>query len=196
MNPPALILASISPRRADLLRQWEYEFTVVPSGVEECVSEDLSAGELAQLNAYRKARAVAKKHPDAVVLGVDTLVSLDGKIYGKPGDLDEAEKMVLTLQGKTHQVVTGVCLIHLRGHHQKIFKEQSDVTFRRLNGEEIKRYHAAVNPLDKAGAYGVQEKGETVVESVSGSTSNVAGLPMERLREELAAFGFPQLAAH
>lgn len=196
MNSPALILASVSPRRADLLRQYEYEFVVVPSEVAESVSEDLSAGELAQLNAYRKARAVSKRFPDVTVLGVDTLVSLDGRVFGKPADLDEAEQMVLTLQGKTHQVVTGVCLIHLRGHRQRMFKEQTDVTFRPLTREEIKRYHAVVNPLDKAGAYGVQEKGETLVESVAGSISNVAGLPMERLQQELAAFGIPQLAAH
>jgi septum formation protein len=96
------------------------------------------------------------------------------------------------LQGHTHQVVTGVCLIQLRGHHQKIFFEQTDVTFRKLSSEQILRYHAQVNPLDKAGAYGIQEKGDVLVESIAGSYSNVVGLPLERLETELAAFGISQ----
>lgn len=189
MNSPKLILASASPRRADLLRQFRFEFLVVPSAAEEYGAEDLSAGELAQLNAYRKARTVAKKFPDSVTLGVDTVVALGHAIFGKPASLADAEKMLLTLQGKTHQVVTGVCLIHLRGHRQKVFWEQTDVTFRNLTMDEIRRYHAEVDPLDKAGAYGIQEKSIVVVKSISGSFSNVAGLPMERLETELAAFG-------
>ena len=195
MNTPMLILASASPRRADLLRQFEFEFLVVPSAVEESSSEDLSAGEMAQLNAYRKARAVSKRFPDAVTLGVDTVVALGHTIFGKPADLAEAERMVSVLQGKTHQVVTGVCLIHLRGHRQKIFCERTDVTFRKLTPEQIRQYHTEVDPLDKAGAYGIQEKRAAVVESISGSFSNVAGLPMERLQAELAGFGILQPAA-
>jgi septum formation protein len=195
MNTPTLILASASPRRADLLRQFEFEFIAVPSGAREIHTEDLSAGEIAQLNAYRKARAVSKKFPDAVTLGVDTIVALGPALFGKPADLADAERMVLALQGKTHQVVTGVCLIHLRGHRQKIFCEQTDVTFRTLTPAQIRHYHARVNPLDKAGAYGIQEKSGVVVESISGSFSNVAGLPMERLQVELAAFGILQPAS-
>jgi septum formation protein len=195
MNSPTLILASVSPRRADLLRQWEFEFVVVPSAAEEIHSEDLSAGEVAQVNAYRKARVVSKKFPDAVTLGVDTIVALGSKLFGKPANLTDAEKMMLALQGKTHQVVTGVCLIHLRAHRQKIFFEQTDVTFRKLTAAQIRHYHTQVNPLDKAGAYGIQEKQAMVVESVSGSFSNVAGLPMERLQAELAGFGILQPAA-
>jgi septum formation protein len=192
MNPPTLILASASPRRVDLLRQGDFEFLVVPSGAEEITSDDLSAGEVAQINAYRKARLVSKRFPDSVVLGVDTVVALGRSIFGKPADLDQAERMVAALQGKTHQVVTGVCLIHLRGHRQNIFYEQTNVTFRKLTSAQIRKYHGVVNPLDKAGAYGIQEKGATLVESIAGSRSNVAGLPMERLQAELAAFGILQ----
>jgi septum formation protein len=189
MNSPSLILASASPRRADLLRELGFEFHIVPSAAEEIHSEDLSAGEIAQINAYRKARIVSKKYPDAVTLGVDTVVALGPAIYGKPATLDEAERMVTVLLGKTHQVVTGVCLIHLRRHRQKIFWEQTDVTFRTLTLSQIRHYHSLVNPLDKAGAYGIQEHSGVLVESISGSFSNVAGLPMERLQAELAAFG-------
>jgi septum formation protein len=195
MNAPLLILASASPRRADLLRQLGFEFHVVPSTVVEAKSDDLSAGEVAQMNAYRKARAVSKKHPDAVTLGVDTLVALGRALYGKPGSLAEAERMITELMGKTHQVVTGVCLIHLRGHRQRIFWVQTDVTFRRLTLPQIRQYHAMVNPLDKAGAYGIQEESGVLVESISGSFSNVAGLPMERLQTELANFGIVPAAA-
>ena len=190
-----LILASASPRRSDLLRQFDFEFLVVPSAVEESATENLSAGELTQLNAYRKARAVAKKHPDAVTLGVDTVVALGSTIFGKPASLVEAERMLLALQGRTHQVVTGVCLIQLRGHRQKMFCEQTDVTFRPLTAAQIRHYHMEVDPLDKAGAYGIQEKSVVLVESISGSFSNVAGLPMERLQPELAAFGIRQAAS-
>jgi septum formation protein len=188
MNTPMLILASASPRRAELLRRLGWEFQVVPSNLPEVEDDCLSAGEAAQINAYRKARVVSKKHPDAVTLGVDTVVALGPVIFGKPATLAEAEQMLLALGGKTHLVVTGVCLIHLRAHRQKTFFEQTIVTFRPLTAEQVRQYHSEVDPLDKAGAYGIQEKGEALVTSVSGSLSNVIGLPLERLEEELAAF--------
>ncbi|MGO8697950.1 MAG: Maf family protein [Limisphaerales bacterium] len=188
MNTPMLILASASPRRAELLRQLGWEFQVVPSDLPEMQGDHLSAGEVAQINAYRKARVVSKKHPDAVTLGVDTVVALGSAIFGKPATLPEAERMLLALAGKTHLVVTGVCLIHLRAHRQKTFFQQTEVTFRALTVEQVRQYQAEVDPLDKAGAYGIQEKGEVLVASVSGSLSNVIGLPLERLEEELPAF--------
>jgi len=188
MDAPLLILASASPRRLELLRQLGFHFKVVPSNGAEVHEDHLSAGELAQINAYRKARAVSKHHPDAIVIGVDTLVAAEGRIFGKPQDRKEAREMLTFLQGRTHQVTTAVCLICLRGHRQKIFFEQTDVTFRRLTAAQIRLYHRQVNPLDKAGAYGIQEKGEMLVESVAGSYSNVVGLPMERLGVELGAF--------
>jgi septum formation protein len=189
MNGPPLILASASPRRAELLRELGVEFQIIPGGVREVEGEHLSAGEAARINAYRKARVVAKKHPDSVVLGVDTVVALGGAIFGKPATLGEAAEMLLTLQGKTHWVVTGVCLLHIRSHRQLIFFERTAVTFRSLTRGQIRRYHAEVNPLDKAGAYGIQEKGEMLVEAMSGSFSNVMGLPLDRLAAELPAFG-------
>jgi septum formation protein len=189
MKAPSLILASASPRRAELLRQLGVEFQVAPTGVAEVEHKSLSAGETARLNAYRKARAAAKKHPDALVLGVDTVVELGGALFGKPATLVEAEQMLLTLGGKTHRVVTGICLLHLRAHRQTVFFEQTAVTFCPLTRELIRRYHALVDPLDKAGAYGIQEHGEMLVEAISGSFTNVIGLPLERLAAELPAFG-------
>jgi nucleoside triphosphate pyrophosphatase len=179
------ILASASPRRAELLRQLKRKFEIVPSDAPEVFDEHLSPRELCQLNAHRKARAVAEKIPDALVLGADTLVFLDRKIFAKPRDLDEAKEMLRQLQSQTHQVVTGVSLIHLRAHRERIFAVSTDVTFRPLSAEQIGDYLSKINPLDKAGAYAIQEHGDTIVAEVSGSYSNVVGLPLEKLKAEL-----------
>jgi septum formation protein len=188
MNSPILILASASPRRADLLRQLGVKFQVIPSNVPEVQGGALSAAEVAQINAYRKARAVSKKHPDAVTVGVDTVVMLDNQLFGKPAAMAEAEQMLLALQGRQHEVITGVCLIHLRAHRQRVFFDQTDVTFRRLTPRQIRHYVRQTNPLDKAGGYGIQDRGEVLVEAISGSFTNVIGLPMERFQAEWAAF--------
>jgi septum formation protein len=189
MNLPPLILASASPRRADLLRQLGLEFAVIVSDAAELHTEQLTAREQALINAHRKARDIAKKHPDKLVLGADTLVYLGTQLFGKPRDAAEAAQMLSTLQGRTHQVVTGVCLVHLRGHAECLFAETSEVRFRQLRPEEIGRYLARVNPLDKAGAYAIQDHGEWLVEEVSGSFSNVVGLPVERLQVSLQTWG-------
>ena len=185
-----LVLASASPRRNELLRQLGLAFQVVPGDAVEIMSSSLSPAELCQINAYRKARSVAKHYPDAVVLGADTLVCLGGNVFGKPGDLNEAFTMMSMLQGQTHEVITGVCLLHLREHRQRAFAVSTTVRFRPLRTSEIRRYFELVDPFDKAGAYAIQEQGEMIVESVEGSFTNVIGLPLERLHEELSDWGF------
>jgi len=182
---PPVILASASPRRAELLRQCLFEFHVVPSDAPEIHHDQLTAAEVSQINAYRKARAVAKKYPDAVVLGADTLVCLETLLFGKPANLEAAYGMLEQLSGRTHQVVTSICLLHLRERRQRLFAETTEVTFRSLDAVLIRRYLEQVNPLDKAGAYAIQEHGDLLVERISGSYSNVVGLPVERLRLEL-----------
>ncbi len=191
MKPPLLILASASPRRAELLGQLVANFQVVPSSAHEVHDEQLTAWEMAQINAYRKARAVAKKFPDALVLGADTLVYLDreSKLFGKPANRDAAARMLTDLQGRVHAVITGVCLLHLRAHRQSVFADWTDVKFHPLTAKQIQEYLALMNPLDKAGAYAIQEHGERIVAEISGSYSNVVGLPVERVREELRAWG-------
>jgi len=149
----------------------------------------LTAQELCQVNAYRKTRSIAKKFPDAIVLGADTLVYLDKEIFGKPADLAEAYDMLERLQGRTHRVVTAICLLHLRQHRQKNFAEVTSVSFQPLDAMKIRRYLTKVNPLDKAGAYAIQESGEQIIQKISGSYSNVVGLPIERLKAELQAWG-------
>jgi septum formation protein len=189
MNLPPLILASASPRRSELLQGLGVQFQVVPSDATEVHNEELTAGEISQVNAYRKARMVAKRFPDALVLGADTLVYLDTKLFGKPANGEDACRMLKQLQGQTHQVVTGVCLLRLRNHRQRVFAESTDVTFRPLETEEIRNYLALINPLDKAGGYAIQEHGAHIVREISGSFSNVVGLPVERLKQELLAWG-------
>ena len=182
---PPLILASVSPRRAELLRQLRLDFKVVPAQVTEIHHEQMTARELSQVNAYRKARAVAKRFPDALVLAADTLVYLECTLFGKPATLEEAHRMLEQLQGRTHQVVTGVCLLHLRNHRQAVFAETTAVTFHPLKSAKIRRYLKTVNPLDKAGAYAIQEQGDLIVKKIAGSYTNVVGLPLERLAAEL-----------
>src|SRR6516162_9493243 len=185
MEWPSIILASASPRRAELLRQLGVEFKVVASEIGEIHHEQMTAFEVSQVNAYRKARSVAKKLPDSLVLGADTLVYRETKLFGKPSNLEEAYQMLEELQGRTHHVVTAICLLHLREHRQRISAESTAVTFRSLDAPKIRRYLNRVNPLDKAGAYAIQEDGDFIIESISGSYTNVVGLPVERLTEEL-----------
>ena len=188
MKLPPLILASASPRRAALLKLLPVKFQVLPADAPEVAHEHLSPLEICQLNAHRKARAVAKKIPDALVVGADTLVFLDNEILGKPRNLAEAHRMLARLQGRHHQVVTGVCLIHLRRHRERIFAASTDVLFHPLTAPQIRDYLAHIQPLDKAGAYAIQDRGEFIISEISGSYSNVVGLPVEQLREELAAW--------
>jgi septum formation protein len=184
---PSLILASASPRRSELLRELGVAFTVVKSDAPEVAPEHLSPAETAQINAHRKARMVAKKYPDALVLGADTVVSLGTEVFGKPADMADAERMLAKLQGRTHQVITGVCLLRLRPYRERLFAVSTSVTFRKLHLGQIRRYLAKIHPFDKAGAYAIQDDGDLIVKSRKGSFSNVVGLPVERLREELRA---------
>ncbi len=186
MTLPPLILASASPRRADLLRELGVRFQVVPSRAQELHDPQLTAGELCQINADRKARSVAQQFPDALVLGADTLVYLGTTLFGKPASRRAARAMLAQLQGRPHQVVTGVCLYHRRQHRCRIFSEHTTVSFRPLTAAQMDAYLARINPLDKAGAYAIQEHGKLIVANISGSFSNVVGLPVERLRWELA----------
>lgn len=188
MKLPPVILASASPRRAELLRKMVRDLDVMPPETEETQPEHLSPGEGCMLNAYRKARMLAKKCPDALVIGADTEVCLGRKVFGKPRNRRDAERMLSELEGREHQVITGVCLIHLRRHIQRTFAETTRVTFKSLGADEIAEYLDQIDPLDKAGAYAIQDHGAMVVAKTEGSYSNVVGLPVERLKMELNHF--------
>ncbi|MCE0497265.1 MAG: Maf family protein [Methylacidiphilales bacterium] len=178
-----LVLASGSPRRRELLGELGVPFEVVTAGVDEI--EILSAAhpapaDLARDNARRKAEAVAALRPGRWVLGVDTVVALGDRLFGKPASLAAARDFLRALSGHTHDVITGCALAGPQGGVE-IFHEISRVTFRELSAEVIGRYLTEVHVLDKAGAYAVQERGEWIVERVEGSRSNVIGLPLELL---------------
>ncbi len=183
-----LILASASPRRAELLRAAGLELSVVAAAIGEVADEDLGLAQLVALNARAKALEVAAEHPQSVVLGADTLVWLDGRALGKPASLGEARRMLMALSGRTHQVATGVHLVRLEPRRQVEFHETSYVRFRRFDDTVVAEYLARVDVLDKAGAYALQEHGELLVESVEGSRSNVIGLPVERTLAALRHF--------
>lgn len=184
-DKPTFILGSASPRREQLLREMGLRFTIVrPDDVEE-LTGGLAPEALATHNAQRKARAVAGRHRDALVLGADTIVVLEGAVYGKPRDMAEAEVMLGRLAGRSHEVFTGVCLIHRTRSLETSFCERTRVWMKALPAPAIKVYFQKVNPLDKAGAYAAQEHGDTIIERIEGSFSNVMGLPVERLRTVL-----------
>lgn len=184
-RPLPLVLASQSPRRIELLREAGYDFEVRVPEVEEAHDATLTPEALTIENARRKAVAGAALRPDALVIGADTLVYVDGDPLGKPRDLDEALAMMRRLSGRTHEVCTGVVLAWNAGAAYHGFHVITDVTFLPLTDDLIRAYHARVTPLDKAGAYGIQEASEMILERYTGSWTNVMGLPMERLVEEL-----------
>lgn len=185
MNLPPVILASASPRRVELLRQVVFRFKVLPSDAPEAEHEHFTPREIALLNAYHKARTVAKRFPDSLVIGADTVVARGTTLYGKPRNKRDACRMLGELEGCSHDVLTGVCLLHLRSHRQAVFAEQTSVRFLSLTEDKIRGYVSRVHTLDKAGAYAIQEEGESIVESIEGSYTNVVGLPVERLHEAL-----------
>ena len=190
MGASSLVLASASPRRAELMQEAGFAFEIVAPEVDEAHDESLSCEDLTIANARDKALAVAQQRPDCVVIGADTLVYLQGIPFGKPRDMADAAGMLRRLSGHTHQVCTGVALVARGGEVQQCFHVISDVTFKPLTDATIQDYHSRIQPLDKAGAYAVQDESALIIEKVEGSWSNVKGLPMERLVTELASFQF------
>lgn len=178
---PPVILASASPRRVELLERAGLRFRQLKPKVEERDEPGLDPEALVRANAALKAGWVANRHPEALVIGADTTVALDGEIFFKPGDLAEARRMLARLAGRTHQVWTGVSLIHRASRREETWAESAEVTFLPFGERVMDRYIEAVNPLDKAGAYGIQEKSEWIIKSYSGSKETIMGLPLRRL---------------
>lgn len=179
-----IILASASPRRRELLSEITPRFEVVPSAAEEniqCREPETLVKRLAEL----KASSVFAKHGDCLVIGADTVVAFDGEVLGKPRDAADAKDMLRRLSGNTHTVITGVCV--MTKDISLTFAEKSFVRFKRLSDRQIDDYIATGSPLDKAGAYGIQDSG--FAERVEGSVKNVVGLPIERLAVILKEYG-------
>jgi nucleoside triphosphate pyrophosphatase len=176
-----LLLASASARRRELLRKAGLKFQSEIAQVEELPLEDFSARELCLRNAQLKATEVASRFPDRIVLGADTIVSLDGRIFGKPRDAAEARAMLEQLYGRIHEVLTGVCLLQRSQGKLCRFIDSTRVKFRARREVDLDNYLRSIDPFDKAGAYAAQEDHGRLIECVEGSMSNVIGLPVERV---------------
>jgi len=176
-----LILASASPRRAELLRQIGIPFRQVVSGVDEDLHDPADPDEHVRELSRRKAEDVAGRLGSGIVLGADTVVVLDEHILGKPADAREAGEMLAMLSGRTHKVYTGLALIDAARKTTVSHVEVTEVTFRELSDDEIADYVATGEPMDKAGAYGIQGKGSLLVSGIKGCYFNVVGLPLAGL---------------
>ena len=188
-----IVLASQSPRRRQLLGQMGLEFTTQSPEIDESAFHGRDARDLVETLSREKARWVARQQtPDTLVIGADTVVVLDGAILGKPRDWAEAEAMLAALSGRDHQVFTGVTLC--QGDRILTQAEETQVTFRPLTGQEIRQYISTGEPMDKAGAYGIQGLGGLLVEGIRGDYHNVMGLPICRLGRMLLNFGVDCLA--
>lgn len=193
-----IVLASSSPRRRELMAQAGFAFEVLVSEADETIEAE-TPGEMVEVLSERKAAAVAEEikkqgfaEESVLLVGADTMVAIDGKKLGKPKDEKGAEEMLEELSGRTHQVYTGVTLIRLKKaengsilQESRTFSEGTDVSFYPLTKEEIRSYIATGEPMDKAGAYGIQGKAAVFVKEIKGDYNNVVGLPIARLYQEL-----------
>ena len=178
-----LILASGSPRRRELLSIAGLDFEVIVADIEEKIPDGATPQEAVMSLALQKADAVAKQNPERTVIGADTVVVCDGAILGKPKDEADAFKMLRALSGRVHTVCTGVAII--RGSEIKNFCEVTEVEFHELTDDEILAYVRTGEPMDKAGAYGIQGRGCVLVKRINGDYFNVVGLPVSRVYREL-----------
>lgn len=190
LYPAPFVLASASPRRHELLARLGLDFRVEAAPVEESECTARGPEWMVAHNAALKADAVALKAEAALVLGSDTTVAVEGRVLGKPRDLGEAQAMLELLSGREHSVYTAVALRCGERAYAYDFVEASRVRFHVLDAATIQAYHARVNPLDKAGAYGIQEGREMIIDSVTGSVENVMGLPIQRLADILREQGY------
>ena len=191
LNSISLILASASPRRKDLLEQIGLQPMIEPSHVEEVITStkpDLVVMELSE----QKAADIAAQHKgqSVIVIGADTVVAVDDQILGKPADEADAVRMISLIQGRTHQVYTGVTLVDCESGTQRTFTEQTDVSVYPMTDLEIHAYAMTKEPLDKAGAYGIQGIFAAYIKAVHGDYSNVVGLPVGRVYQELKRYSY------
>ncbi|NLJ27836.1 Maf family protein [Desulforhabdus amnigena] len=177
-NLEPLVLASSSPRRRELLGSMGLSFEVVPSGTEEAGGEGEAPETLVVRWAEEKARVVSKMYPDRWILAADTIVVLEGVLFGKPRDAAEAVSMLRRLSNRTHEVISGVCLLHSYRQIVYVRSVRTFVHFKELSAAEISAYVDTGEPMDKAGAYGIQGRGAFLVHSIQGSYTNVVGLPL------------------
>ncbi len=180
------ILASASPRRKELLSKAGFEYEVCPADIDETLPDGINAEEAVRILAEKKAAYVLEKNPGAVVLGADTVVVLDGKILGKPKDAEDAKIMLMSLSGREHKVCTGICVCSAE---KKISKtESAKVYFYPFGEKTAERYVESGEPMDKAGAYGIQGIGSVLVRKIDGDFFTIMGLPIAEAVRMLSEF--------
>ncbi|MFQ6948808.1 MAG: Maf family protein [Blautia hansenii] len=186
-----IILASASPRRRELLEQGGIPFTVIPSQAEEKITTEQPGQAVEELSYLKCSDIYEKSAGDVLVIGADTVVASEGKILGKPSSQKDAVKMLQSLQGREHEVYTGVTIMAREGNEnrKKTFHEKTKVVFYPMSDEEIRSYVNTGEPMDKAGAYGIQGKSAVFIKEISGDYNNVVGLPLARLYQELKNMG-------
>ena len=186
-----IILASASPRRRELLEQGGIPFTVIPSQAEEKITTEQPGQAVEELSYLKCSDIYEKSLGDVLVIGADTVVASEGKILGKPSSQKDAVKMLQSLQGREHELYTGVTIMAREGNEnrKKTFHEKTKVVFYPMSDEEIRSYVNTGEPMDKAGAYGIQGKSAVFIKEISGDYNNVVGLPLARLYQELKNMG-------
>jgi septum formation protein len=194
MQEKLLVLASGSPRRKELLAGLGLSFEVKVSDVDETIEPGTDPVEIVQELAYRKAKAVANSLSHGLVLGADTIVVCDGVILGKPVDEDDAKQMLSRLSGRTHMVYTGIAFVEAGGGREVRDVCGTKVKMKELSPEMISRYVATGEPMDKAGAYGIQGAASAFIPEIQGDYFNVVGLPVSLVADHLASFGYQILA--
>ncbi len=192
MGSMRFVLASDSPRRKAILEQAGFSFQVRPARVTEAREPGEAPEAFSRRVALEKARAVAAELKEGIVIGADTVVVVGVEVLGKPASPEEAAAMLRTLSGRAHRVLTALAVVETSTGREETAIEETRVWFRPLTEEEIAAYVATGEPLDKAGAYGIQERGGLLVERVEGDYLNVVGLPLVRLKELLERFGISQ----
>ena len=190
LHPSELVLASASPRRSELLRRIGLVFRRCPVNVREFDHAAEGPDKMVVLNAEMKADALVDLFPNALILGSDTTVALGNKVLNKPSDMNAARLMLTQLSGRVHTVYTSVALGWKQGSLSEAFVEASQVQFKQLDDATMDAYFKIVNPLDKAGAYGIQSGRDLIIDSVNGSVETVMGLPVQALQERLLQLGF------
>ena len=187
-TPPPLVLASQSPRRAELIGRLGLEFETAPAYLDESYHQGETPPQHAERLSREKALAIAGDRKDALVVGSDTIVVIDGDVLGKPRDAEHAVEMLLRLSGHQHEVITGVAVAH--GGKVETGLERVQVRFRELDRRACEEYVATGEPMDKAGAYGIQGFGSAIVECIDGDYFAVMGLPVVRMLELIERFGW------
>ena len=194
-HPAAIILASASPRRRQLLAEAGYKFTVVQPDIDESAfpAKGISACEYAKRLALAKAKNVAQTHPGSLVIGADTVVDFKGRIIGKPADAKEARQITKKLFSAPHKVITGVAIVRLSDNVELVESDTTSVYPKKMNAEQISEHIKSGSWQEKAGAYAIKETGDEFIERIEGSLTNVMGLPMELLESLLAGLKiFPE----